>query len=455
MHPLLPLSGALLICPSLLALDHSDDAALEEQLQVLKSEANDQNARSARQVYLRYAAQGHPEPARHWAKVYTDILEQEAKDGNSKSMMRLGASYLRGLDMLTPNLEKAITYFQSAADLGEPSAAYILGELSAQQNDSEAAQRAFARARELYTGQLDNADIALQAQYWLGLMHLRGEGGARDIPMAVSLLEQAAEGKHQWALQELFRLYTRGELIERDDKRAFGYALKLADEAHDAAFQYTVAAAYLKGQGVAQDKDRGMQYLHLSAKANHPGALCYLANSLEEEGKLEEAAPLYRQAASMGEPYAITTLGEWLLEGKGGLAKNEQEAIQFLSIAANRFGSPVASYLLAQHYLSVGNTKEANAWIIAASDQGVLEAYAQRGWLHMNPFAGEEWNPARAYQWWSQGKNAGDETCSFYWNLFLYAFIPALLFLCFLGPLLVLRYLARSKAKKEAMSPRA
>ncbi len=425
----------------------TEDLELEGALHELKTQAEAGDAAATRQVYLRYAVKGHLAQAQAWSARYMEQLEKLAEGGDTRAMLTLGMNYITGKDFVKPDTGRAVTWLLRAADKGEPSAAYILADIYAQQGDSEMSRQAYERAysayRKLAEQQPENSNVI----YWLGYMQQNGQGTTADAPAGIALLEKAADMGNPWAFAQLFKTYTQGIGTEKNDARAISYAQKLADTGQDGLMAYATALAYLNGQGVKKDEQLGEKYLNMAVAANIPDAIFLKGYRLQKAGKPTEALPLYTQAASMSQEDAIIELGLMLLYGNG-VEKDEARGLSYLQTANHRLGSPRAPYELARYYESIGEQSAADDWYISASDAGIIESMGRRGLLHLNPFSKVSWSPTSAYQWWRVGADKGDATCKLYINLFLYAFCPLILIIVFGLPIYTVRRISQAHDKE-------
>lgn len=413
---------ALLLAQPLMAQSPSEPESLAQ----LKQQAEAGDLHATQQLYMRHAIEGRTEQARAWATRYNEQLTKLAKGGNTRAMMQLGSRHLTGADYTAQNTEQAVVWFSRAAEAGEPAAAYVLGEIFAKQGNVPMSTAAYERAYSLYTKRDDP-----EALYWLGYMEQHGIGTERKAEAGIAKLTLAAERGSAWAASQLFKTYYDGVGTARDVAKAIGYARKLADEQHDGTMAYVAATALIFGQGVAQDEELGEHYLDLAVQANTPDAIYMKANRLEATGKMAEAIPLFRQAASMHQREGLVRMGALLLHGAEGVEQDEPKGLAMLELAANRLDSPQAAWELARYYDSVDAGEAADSWYITAAQRGVAQAMARRGVLHLIPGSGVSWSPTETYRWWRLGKAAQDPTCTLYLHLFHFGFIPLLLILVF------------------------
>lgn len=427
----------------------SDDAALEANLTELKADAESGNPGATRQVYLRYALKGHMEQARAWAQKFIVQLREKAEAGDAKAAWLVGRAYMTGDSYVKPDNAEAIRWFTIASEAGEPSAAYIIGELLTKAGNPADAKVAYARAYSLYKKQADAGNA--EALYWQGYMEQNGLGVPVQQAAGIEHMEQAAEQGSLPAAYQLFKTYTKGLGIPADDTKSFHYARLLADKGNDAQMAYVVADALLKGKGTPKNEPAALPYLEKAAEQNIPAAIYHVAWRKQEAGKHAEALADYRRAASMGHADAAVLAGTMMLYGKG-VDKDEEIGLNYLRRASEQLRSPFAPYELAKYYDELGETKLADDYYITASDRGLAAAMARRGLLHLVPFSGLRWGPTETYRWWKEGSNAGDETCTLYLRLYLYVFIPLVLILVFGLPILLVRSLHKTSVNAFADS---
>lgn len=160
----------------------------------------------------------------------TYILRLSATLGNEDAMMYLAERYRMGdsLNNTVVNHDSANFYLREAAKKG-------------------------------------NAD----ACYLLGVAYVRGVGSVKSPKKGAYWLEQAAQKKHQAALNFLSDFYAHPqphtfsspeEALVPDPKVAFKYAERGAKTRNEKAMLYT-AYAYLKGNGVPQNDTLGLAWL--------------------------------------------------------------------------------------------------------------------------------------------------------------------------------------------------
>ena len=109
------------------------------------------------------------------------------------------------------------------------------------------------------------------AQYALGkLLHEQGR-----ISEAIPWFEQAAEGGNQFAGYQLGKLCLAGEGIPKDVSQAVEYLTDAAEQGNSQA-QYILGKLYLLGNEVEQDREAAVQWLSLAASQGHEYAQFFL-----------------------------------------------------------------------------------------------------------------------------------------------------------------------------------
>ena len=418
------------------------DERMEQNVAELKEKAAGGDAYSQRQLYLRYALKGHTVQAAAWADQFISNLTEKAKAGEQKAMWMLARLFMSGDEVVPADNARSLEWYNRLSATGEPSAAFILGDLYTKQNSPEAAASAYTKAYGIYTEQAAAGDT--ESLYWQGYMELNGLGCARQAEVGIAHLEQAAAAGSIPAAYQLFKVYTQGLGTGADETKALTYATQLADQANDARMTYVVADAYLKGKGVPADKAKGMQYLRKAIAVQEPAALYHQGWLLQEEGNQAEALKYYCAAAQQGHADAAVKAGSMLIFGDG-VPADSAEGLKFLQYADSVLESPLAPYELGRYYDSVGEGSLADEYYITASNRGFIAAMARRGLLHLDPAAPVVWNPTATYHWWKLGADAGDSTCTLYLRLYLFVFIPLLLILVFGLPLYLVHHLMRKR----------
>ncbi|MBU3004177.1 SEL1-like repeat protein [Paraglaciecola arctica] len=153
--------------------------------------------------------------------------------------------------------------------------------------------------------------------------------------------------------------------------------------------QYNLGYSYFHGEGVDQDKEKGMYWLNKAAKGDS-AAVHYKIGRLYETGEIypqdnKKAFEYYLLSAQSGDPYGTVNLSVMYLEGKG-VKQNIDEGIAWAEKAAKR-GFVNAQINLALLYddkaLAIYDRKKAIFWFSEAASQGSVLARYEIGKDHL------------------------------------------------------------------------
>ena len=123
--------------------------------------------------------------------------EESAEKGNSDGMNRSGQCYLAGIGCVKDD-SKALAYFSSAGCLGH---SYATNELAVCYCEGAGVEQNLETARELFS--IRNPNPNADSNLNLGLMMIRGTGGAKEIGKGVSLVEKAAKAGNELAIARI------------------------------------------------------------------------------------------------------------------------------------------------------------------------------------------------------------------------------------------------------------
>ena len=226
-------------------------------------------------------------------------LDQRAKAGDVRASATLGSLYRLGI-VAERNVEKACDYYGRAAQKGHVAALFHASACG------EAKSAAAERMRELAA---DGGHPI--AQEMKGRECLREQANAQ---CALDWLGRAAAQGRASAMSLLGWIHSTGELLPRDDKRAFAYLMDAA-RLGDAAAQNNVGQLYETGRGVAADGGAAFAWYKRAAEAGLGSAQVNLARSyIEGRGTAPDraAAKLWLQQAQKQGVAEASKLLEWL-----------------------------------------------------------------------------------------------------------------------------------------------
>lgn len=179
----------------------------------------------------------------------------------------------------------------------------------------------------------------LQAHTLLARLYLIGEEGvAQDLPRAADLLQFAATRGQADAQFYLGQLLLTRSAADEGKARGLSWLEAAADQQFGRA-AFLLAQSYADEKYLPQDRVKAMHWLHRAADMGHGEAQLQLAHSYERGREVTpdkaEALRWYRAAAEAGHPVAQRVLGAKYLAGDG-VPRDNDAALLWLERAAAR-----------------------------------------------------------------------------------------------------------------------
>jgi TPR repeat protein len=198
-----------------------------------------------------------------------------ANNSNVEAMVLAGLMLSNGLGAEKPNLVEAATWFQRAAEAGDPRAMFALGEC-----------------------------------------YLLSKGVTRDPKLALEWLDKAAAQNDVQALNKLGDLSYRGipGVLEPDIKKAFWYFSSAKDLGYPDAYG-NLGALFMKAPAGLRDEKMAVEIFKQGIDKGDARSMCFYAICLEDGvGGLakdpDAARPWYVKAAEQG----VAKAQEWCRE---------------------------------------------------------------------------------------------------------------------------------------------
>lgn len=327
-----------------------------------------------------------------------ESLESAARSDVAVAGRILGEAYLLGRLSPAPDPDKAVSWWQRAAEADDiPSMLLLARFYDGQLGFPEL--RDVKKALESYTkaAGLGNAG----AMVALGSRLLNGEKEIRDEKEGRDWLKKAIDAKEYSAY---LALGDYEETVNQDLEAAFAH-YERGKDAGQVDCMLRAAVFHMEGKGTEKDVERGLDILDQAAKAGSPLAhfrlaahafsakepdllrgyahlvtaansnlveaqnelgLLYLSDRLQAADPTAGTAWLSR-AARNGHPAAQHNLATLFENGLAGLDRNLENAGQLYSLAANQ-GHPAATLALARmHRDGTGTDADpAKAWALAS-----------------------------------------------------------------------------------------
>lgn len=229
---------------------------------------------------------------------------------------------------------------------------------------------------------------------------------------AHNLAKPLAENGNAPAQVLLAELLARGLGVPRDDVGAAHWYREAALQGiPEAEFQY--ALLLLQGRYYEKDMEEAKRLMRKAADAGNRLAQFNVAQLLVQErpgpAGMREALPYFRKAAEAGLADAQYALSQILSSGVANIVPDDEEAIKWLTLAAQQ------NYDTAQLDLGTwlvegrGGQRDAEAgfrWLKVAADQGNIAAQNRVAKLY-RAGVGVEADPVEAAAWYILARRAG------------------------------------------------
>lgn len=211
------------------------------------------------------------------------------------------------------------------------------------------------------------------SQYYLGLMHLNGQGVSKDEVQAFGWFERSAKQGYAKAQNALGELYFHARGIPRDYEQARFWFQKAADQ-RLAAAQRNLGETYAYAQ-VPHDYKRAVFWMKRAAAQGDDIDQLLLANLYHYQPEVQDdakSAYWMRKSAGQGIADAQNALGNAYRMGRG-LRQDYSKALYWYKQAYSQ-GHGAAPFSIAQMHVRGQGVPEnhslAVGWFCAAAKQG-------------------------------------------------------------------------------------
>jgi TPR repeat protein len=239
------------------------------------------------------------------------LLDQLAEAGDIMAILYLANGYNNGEYSEKPDYEKAFKYYLMGAELHNDMATDMVGRYYCAK---EVGMQDYGKAVEYFNKAIQYG--SLRAYTDLAICYEEGLGVERDTDKALKLIYTAAQNGFAYANTRLGCYYLHGTLFETDYDKAFEYLSK-AEKGGDGVAYYYLGRIYKYAIGRPENPELALKYFRRAA--GHEIVEAYI---------------------EIGDAYTI---------GYGGLEVNVQEAVEYMSYAAERNHS-YAQFRLGEYY---------------------------------------------------------------------------------------------------------
>lgn len=302
-----------------------------------------------------------------------EALEASAKGDPAVAGRILGEAWLRGRLSKEGDFDKAVFWWNTAADAGDIPSLLLLGRLYEGQFGFPE-KKDVKKANDTYRKAAGLGDAG--AMVALGSRLLNGAEAQRNDKEGREWLKKAADAKEYSAY---LALGDYEENVKKDLKAALETYRK-GDDAGQVDCTLRTAEAYLQGKGTEKDEDRGIKLLEKAATAGSAAAHLRLA--------------VFRLSGE--KPELVLGYGHLLSAANGGLAEGQNElALLYLS-----------------GKLGVADPAAAAAWFTRAAQGGFAPAQNNLATMYERG-AGVQQNLNSAGQLYALAANQGHGPATF------------------------------------------
>ncbi|PTP24743.1 DUF2971 domain-containing protein, partial [Vibrio splendidus] len=251
-----------------------------------------------------------------------EYYQAAAELDHSSAMYNLALIYegREGVEQYSP---KVVEYYQAAAALGNSKAMY---NLALKYESGEGVEQSFEKAIEYYQAAVELGHS--NAMYNLAISYQNGEGVEQSFEKAIEYYQAAAQLGHTAAMYNLAVNYQVGKRVEQSVEKAIEY-YEAAAELGSSSAMYNLGVTYDSGQGVEQSFEKAIEYYQAAGELGHSDAIYNLAISFERgegaEQSFEKAISYYQKASDLGHGNAMFNLALLVRLGKG-CEKNQTRA---------------------------------------------------------------------------------------------------------------------------------
>lgn len=222
-----------------------------------------------------------------------------------------------------------------------------------------------------------------------------------------------AENGNPDAMNMLGIMYSQGDIIEKDDRKAFKWCYRAA-EAGNPFGMSNVAYSYRYGVGVKKNISQAVEWYNKAIDADNTHAMCELAAMYRDGDNLkkdeEKALGLFQRAAEADDVDAMTALGSMYYRGEG-TKKNLKLAYKW-TLKAAEAGNISAMNRLGVMYDQGDGTaidhRAAIAWYQKAAEEGHSIAMSNLAYSYRQG-EGVDKSFSNAVYWYEQSIENGNE----------------------------------------------
>jgi len=275
-----------------------------------------------------------------------ELLRKAAEDKLPYAMNRLGYFYEEGLLVGDADVEKALSYYEQAAELNFPAGINNSGRIYrygvAGEPDQEKARAYFEKGVELG---FPYAMTELAFMYEDGTI-------VKDLQQSFDLFKRAAEMDYAFAIHATGTYLENAYHMESPDHEAAFNWYKRGAELNDVNCTFETGRCYRFGIGVQEDPDQAIAYYEQAAEGGNPKAMVELGLCYEHEYGVafdaQKAFDYMQSAAKQNYYYGAYKLGYYYMHGL--ITQDSEKGLEWFHKAAET-GYPHAMIEIGDYYM--------------------------------------------------------------------------------------------------------
>lgn len=329
-----------------LLIDGEDDFPhdVDRAIELFINSASGGNVSAMFNLAMIFSDGKYIEPDKEKSMYYLNL----AKDNNYPPAYRLfGIWYEFGEDDVSKDIDKAIEYYQAAAEFDDAYSNYRLGELFKDINSEYYdVNKAVEHLKKACEAEYPDAYFSLGSLYYFGIENHtmeeaielytiganNGSGLAQtalavhyfetgDRYKAAKYFEMAAEQGSVNAMYRLADMFLFGLGVEKDFLKAFKYA-QMASDAGNMDAKLLLARMYDTGEGTLKNTNRAMELYWEIYRSDSPLKENYfvvfsIAQDYHGKKQFDLAFPLWMKLAEQGDNFSQYLVGEYYALRRG------------------------------------------------------------------------------------------------------------------------------------------
>ncbi len=262
-------------------------------------------------------------------------FEDAYKCGNNEALLRIGRMYLRGAGEVKQNIHEAKKYFEKAEKAGIEKAYVLLGRLY---HDEESPYFDLKLAFQNFKKAMDSG-LSRYVYPYIGDMYCYGRYVAQDRRKAAEIFTRGIEEDDRvwpWPYFRLGCMYYDGDGVAEDKEKGLLY-IRIAAVGDDGTAEYVKEEVLKSLDPMLRGSILSLKGIDMFSKADREKTVEeLLCDAMSDSVFFEKKVLLLIAAACKGSAKAELELGYIYMDGGKGIPKNKELARFWFERAAKR-----------------------------------------------------------------------------------------------------------------------